>query len=224
MATYTIDEIQARVGTLIDQVGEAPTNTTSEYAWRLKFINRAYQEWAMAYDWEALRKELWVSITGTSQATVTLPADFNKMAMHPILYGSIENGESWPEIRPEDRTQYTTSDKYFYLLGSRESKSMIWNPGTLASGASLVIAYFSYPTSLASPSNVPLIPEPEFLVERTIAYILETRGDPRYQQSESKAREFLLQMIDNENNKGVSLLDTIENVDKKYYGFRIGRD
>lgn len=225
MAIYTVEEIQDRIASFIDQSASGPTDTTDEYAWRLKLINRAYEEWANAYDWEVTRKEQFLTITGVSQASLSLPADFKKMAARPRNYSfGVEEGEEWPEIKPEDKGLYTKYDKYFYILGTRENQHMIWNPGTLASGASLFIAYFSHPTSLASPTNVPLTPEPEFLVERTISQILEIRSDPRYQQSESKAREKLLQMLDNERNKGLSLEDTVLTNEEKYYNFRIGRD
>lgn len=229
MAIYTVDEIQNRIASFIDQSASAPTDTTDEYAWRLKLMNRAYEEWSTAYEWEVLRKEKFLTITGVSQASLALPGDFQKMAMRPVNYSfGVANGQEWPEIRPEDRMQYRdssdNSNQFFYLLGYKGNHHMIWNPGTLASGASVLIGYFSYPTSLASPADVTLVPEPEFLVERTISHILEVRSDPRYQQYEAKAREILLQMIDNEKNKGLSLNDFVQTNEQKYYGFRIGRD
>lgn len=219
---YTVSEIQDRIATVIDQSATAPASSTAEFAWRLKFINRAYQEWASAYDWEPLRNELFLSPAG---ATIALPADFRKMAMEPILYGNSSNpqGDSWPEINPEKRNQYLTTDQYFYILGNRENFNMIWSPSTLVSGASLLISYFSFPTLLSSPSQSVLIPDPEFLVERTIAHVLEARNDGRFQQAESKAREVLLQMVDNENNKGLSNYDPVQTTEEKM-DFRFGRD
>lgn len=225
MAIYTVSEIQNRIATVIDHSATGPDSSTSEYAWRLKFMNRAYQEWGGAYDWEGLRKETFLSINGVSQASISLPGDFKRMAIKPILFGSTswEKGETWPEIKPEDRNNYVSTEKYFYLLGGRENQTMIWNPGTLASGASLLISYFSFPTSLVSSGDTVLMSDPEFVIERTIAFILETRSDPRYQQAESKAREKLLQMIDEENNRGYSLNDSVKNTEQ-VSGFRIGRD
>lgn len=225
MALYTIADIQSGVAALIDQSATAPTASGDEYAWRLKFINRAYQEWASAYDWEATRKEMFLNPTGVSQASISLPADFRIMAMQPLKFASdgVAGGTAWPEIVPEDRRLYDSTDDFFYILGSRENNVLVWNPAELSSGASILISYFSYPSSLASPTNTVLTPNPEFLVERTIAYILETRGDPRYQQSESKAREMLTQMVENEKNKGLSLDDHVK-TSEELAGFRLGRD
>ena len=188
-------------------------------------MNRAYQEWGGAYDWESLRKEIFLGVTGVSQASISLPADFKKFALQPVLFGasSWTQGESWPEIKPEDRRMYSETERYIYLLGGRENQTMIWHPGTLSSGASIMISYFSFPTLLSSATDTVLMSDPEFLVERTVAYILETRSDPRYQQAESKAREKLLQMVDEENNRGYSLNDMVKNTEQ-VAGFRIGRD
>lgn len=225
MPVYDVDEIQSRVASIVDQSTDTPTQSGDEYALRLKYINRAYEEWATAYDWEALRRSLWVSITGVSQASVSMPTDFRKMAAFPRYYsGGVSGGEEWSEIKPEHRGLYTSSDKYFYILGYRENHTMFWNPGTLASGASLVIHYFSHPTSLASPADTLVVPDPEFIVDRTIAYILEARSDARFQGTEVKARERLLQMIDNEKNKGLSLTDDVMTDEQLFHSFRIGRD
>lgn len=60
-------------------------------------------------------------------------------------------------------------------------------------------------------------------MERTIAHVLEARNDGRFQQAESKAREVLLQMVDNENNKGLSNYDPVQTTEEKM-DFRFGRD
>jgi len=225
MSLYTVNELQSKIATIIDHTVTAPGSSTDEFAWRLGFINRAYQEWATAYDWEALRKEVFLGVTGVSQASISLPADFRKMAMEPILYGDadINYAVSYPEIPPEDRKLYLDSDEYFYILGSRENQTMILNPATLASGASLLISYFSFPTSLVSSGDSTVISDPEFVVDRTIAYILQTRSDPRYQQIESSAREKLIQMVDNEKDKGLSMNNPVMTPEQRS-GFRIGRD
>lgn len=225
MSLYTVSNIQDKIATVIDHSATGPASSTDEYAWRLGFINRSYQEWATAYDWESLRKEVFLGVTGVSQASISLPADFRKMAMDPILYGSsdINQSKGYPEIPPEDRKLYINSDEYFYLLGSRENQTMIINPGTLASGASILISYFSFPTSLVSGGDTTSINDPEFVVDRTIAYILQTRSDPRYQQIEAAAREKLVQMVDNEKDKGLSMDNPVKTPEQRS-GFRIGRD
>ena len=198
----------------------------AEWNLRLKYINRAYEEWANAYEWEALRQTQYLSITGVSQASITLAGNFHKMAAYPLNYsGGVSGGEEWPEIQPNERKLYSDTDNYFYILGNRGAgHTMIWNPGTLASGASIFIQYYSFPSSLASPADIPVISDPEFLVERAIAYVFESRSDARFQEIEAKAREKLLLAIDNENTKSKAYKNTIETPERLYFSFRLGRD
>jgi hypothetical protein len=122
---------------------------------------------------------------------------------------------------------YDSTDKFFYILGNRgDGQTMIWNPATIASGASMMITYFAFPTSLTSPANIPPMENPEFIINRTIAYIFEARSDARFQGFESRARENLLQQIDNQNDKGAAFMQNknVKTQEQKYYNFRIGRD
>lgn len=220
---YDTNEIQARVASLVDQSTTPPTAGGAEWNLRLKYINRAYEEWANAYEWEALRQTQYSTVTAS--ASISLPGNFHKMAAFPLLYNGVTGGEEWPEIQPNEKKLYSDTDKYFYLLGNRGNGfTMVWNPGTLASGASLFIQYYSFPSSLASPADVPVIPDPEFLVERSIAYVFESRSDARFQEIEAKAREKLLLMVDNENAKARTYKNTIETPERLYFGFRFGRD
>lgn len=226
MALINVNEVMQRIAAMVDQTITTPTQGGSEWNLRLKYINMALDEWVEAYDWEALRSVIWPTINGVSQASVSLPADFSKTANFPRYYsGGVSGGEEWAEIKPHEAGLQATSDKYFYILGNRaDGYTMVWNPGTIASGASLRIDYFSVPTALASPADVPPMEDPQFLVERTTAYILESRSDGRFQEMETKARETLLNMIDNENAKGFSHRNRVMTPEKLYYGFRVGRD
>lgn len=220
----TLNDIQIKMSLTLDQSVTPPTPEGSEWQLRTSFINRSYEEWANAYDWEALRSNTWVTVTGVSQASITLPASFKKMASFPLYHSSgVAGGEQWPEIQPHETKLYDTSDKYFYVLGYRGAQTMVWNPGTMSSGASLYLEFYTYPTSLASPADVPLTPDPEFLVERSMAYILEARSDSRFQEIEAKARSLLLNMISNEDYRGRAYNNKIF-TPERLQGFRLGRD
>jgi hypothetical protein len=151
MAT-TLNSIQQDVASIADQNTATPTAGGSEWNLRTSFINRAIEEFGHAYDWEALRKVLWVTVTGVSQGSLTMPMDFRKMARMPLYHSSgVAGGEEWSEIIPDEIGNYDSTDKFFYMLGDRgNGRTMIWNPATIASGASLMITYFSFPTSLTS--------------------------------------------------------------------------
>lgn len=224
-------EIQSRIASLVDQTTDTPTVGGSEWLLRLKYINRAIEEFGQAFDWEGLRKDHWISTTSVSGASVSLPANFRKMSAYPVYYsGGVSEGEEWPEIAADKKGLYTSTDKYYYVLGNRaDGHTMVWNPGTLASGASLVISYYSFPTSLASPADTVNIADPEYLVNRVTAYIFESRNDARFQETEAKARESLLNMIENEQVTKYTpyaggTAGNVQTDNRLFHSFRIGRD
>jgi len=226
MAVDTLNDIQSKIASLVDQSTTPPSSGGSEWNIRTTFINRAIKEWSEAYDWENLRSITWLNTSGVSGATLALPADFRKMAAYPNFYdGSIDGGEDWSEIMPHEINLHISTDKYFYILGDvGHGFYMIWNPATLASGTTINIQYYKNPTVLSVTTDATECPNPEFLIDRTMAFIFEARSDARFQEVEAKAREKLLQMIDNENAKSVAYRNEVKTPEKLYYNFRVGRD
>ena len=224
----TLNSLISDISSVVDQTTTVPTQGGAEWNLRKSWINRAVEEYGHAYDWEALRKIAWISVTGVSQGSLTMPMDFRKMARMPLYFSSgVAGGEEWSEIVPDEIGAYNSTDKFFYMLGDRGSgRTMIWNPATIASGASLMITYFSFPTSLTSPADTVLLENPEFLINRTIAYIFEARSDSRFQGFEARARDNLLQMADSQNDpsraKGTNAFVGI--TVNKMLNWRIGRD
>ncbi len=224
----TVTQILTQIAATVNQEATAPTAGGSEWLLWLQFLNRAMDEWVNANDWEATKKYFYPSVSGMSAATVALPADFKKLAGEPILYnGDISTGVSYPEIRDEQVGMYSTTDEYFHITGdSSNGQSLVFHPATMASGASLLIKYYSYPTSLASPAEKPILSDSQFLVDRTIAYVFEARSDPRFQIIEQKARERLLTMVENANLDKFSSYAGPNPVitSNQKQGFRFGRD
>ena len=219
-----------QIAATVNQESSAPTAGGAEYNLWLGFINRSYFEWAEANDWEELRRSYYPVVTGFSQATVSLPPDYKKIASAPRLFvvGNTTEGEEFPDIPEETRGLYQTTDKYVYETGNlQDGHSLIFHPASLSSGASIMVDYYSTPTSLASPAEIPKTSDSQFLVDRTISYILEARSDPRFQQQEAKAREKLLQMVEAANLAKYSSYGNpqyVQTAPLKKMGFRIGRD
>lgn len=233
MATLTVQEIFGHVAATVNLDQTQPAAGSTDYSLWVEFLQRAQAEWAEAYDWEELRKFFypnitWVSNVSISLATISLPSDFRKVAAAPIDWSAgNSNGIPWPETLPEQRMLYASRDKYFFVMGDMNNGyNMLWNPGTLSSGASIEIQYFAIPASLASSGQVTACPDSQYLADRTIAYILEARFDNRYQSVEVKARERLLQMIENANAKKYSSYANPNFVitTTRRQGFRLGRD
>ena len=228
MTRNSVQAIMEAIGGSTIQDPTMPTAGGTEWKLWLSFINRSINEWSQAYDWEDLRAEFPPAISGLTQATIALPQNFGKLAAAPIHYGTgVAGGEEWPEILPEQQKLFSTETKWSQIRGDiNNGFNLIWNPGTLASGASLIIQYFSIPTSLASPAQIPLVPDSQFIVDRVIAYIWEARTDSRFQEQEVKARERLLQMIDNANVAKYSSYANPNYILSQSHksGFRFGRD
>jgi len=232
MAQMTVSQIMSAIAATVNQDPTAPASGSTDYTLWIYFMQRAQHEWQEAHDWEETRKGFFPVITSTSVATgssltIPMPTDFYRLAGPPILWTNFQSGKPWPEIIPEKRTMQSFSDSYFYMLGDlNNGYNMIWNPGTLSSGVSVEVPYFYIAPSLASSGQIPVMQNPEFLVDRTIAYVLEARYDPRFQEIETKAREKLLLMISNHDARKYSSFatpDYVSNAGRKM-GFRLGRD
>jgi hypothetical protein len=224
----TVQTIMEQIAASVNQEATMPTAGGAEYTLWLAYINRSIAEWAESHDWEELKKTYYPPITGISQATVPLPGDFKQFAGPVKHWGTgVTGGEDWPLILEEEASIYQPTAKYFYVRGDVSGGyNILWNPATLASGASISISYFSFPTSLASPAQTPIIPDSQFLVDRTTAYILEARSDPRFQEQETKARDKLLQMVERADTaKYNSYVNPVYvgSVNKRS-GFRIGKN
>jgi len=203
--------------------------TGSEFNLWLSFMNRAVQEWSESHDWETLKKYYWPGVTGASQASIPMPLDYRKLAA-PIRVqnaGDSEGGTPYPDILENQKGMYLETDEYVYEVGNySDGYHIVFHPGTLASGASIEIQYYSMPTSLASPAEIPLVEDSQFLIDRTIAYIFEARSDPRFQSMETKARDRLMLMIENSSLSKYNSYDNpapVINTLRKQ-GFRVGRD
>ena len=223
-----VTDIMKRVATTVNQEATAPTTGSAEYELWLEYINRGVMEWSEANDWESMRKIFFPEVTGVSVATVLLPLDFKKLAAAPRLYVDDRvGGYEFPEIIEEQGGLQSHNSLYITQTGNYSSGiALIFNPATLASGASLAIPYYSMPTSISSPTEVPIVDDAQFLVDRTIAYILEARSDARFQIQENRARERLLMMIENANLAKYSSYAGPNPVigTERRAGFRIGRD
>jgi len=233
VAAFTVSELMSQIGSTVNQDPTAPLSGSTDYNLWISFMERAQREWQEAHDWEDTRKDFFPNITQVTAAslvvlTIPLPSDFYRVAGPPVNW-SLNNiqGVPWPEVLPDQRQLYSVYDKYFYVLGNMQNGfNMIWNPGSLLSGASVQIPYFSVVASLASSGQVLVMRDPSFVVDRTVAYILESRYDPRFQEIEVKARERLLNMVANHDaikyasysNKNYVLNQT------RLSGFRWGRD
>lgn len=218
----TLEDMLKDVGSYVDQDDTTPTDT--DLAIRTRFMNFALREWAMSYDWDELKSSYRFTTTLASQATISLPTNFKKPCGALSYYNTQTTLPEQYELIPlEETINRFTTDNFGYILGNEADGYNIIVPKSFPSGASLALPYYRYPASLATLTDVAEMRNPNYLVQRTIAFVLEGRGDPRYQRAEEKATVILQSSIENQNTLRIS---GGENRVSDYYtkrGFRIGR-
>lgn len=163
--------------------------------------------------------------TSTGNASVVLPDDFRKLASYPKMSLDL-NPQLLPEVLPQEDGQYGDSDKRVQVLGSPSGGYILRILGaSLASGATLIVPYYKSPASLVSPANIADIPNAEYLVQRTIAYVWEAKGDDRFQLAKTEAEKILKNMLEFENNYGnAAAYDRVRTVEETRFNFKIGRN
>lgn len=219
-----VTDLQARIASIVDQ-DDAPTAGGDTWDLRLKYLGRAQNKWAEAYDWSAAYKEVnTLTSQATSNTSITMPSDYRKLAGEPKVATSGTDETCYPQVDPKRREQYGGSDEYCYELGNpSDGYTIVLHPGSLISGASVFYNYYAHAGTLASPANVSMCPDPEYLVTEAVAQLWEAREDPRYPEMKSEADRRLAQMIENENTPGVGFDNKATMPETTKHGFRWGK-
>lgn len=197
----TLEQILQRIGSYVDQDSSTPTGT--DLTVRISYVNRALDEWAITYDWLALKQTFSFMPTMVSQTSVGLPSNFKKMESPLYDYGIGDATRvrpfEYPEIREADRFRRDINDQYFYIMGDRRRGFNLIVPKGMSSGASMLADISVFPSSLATLTHISPMNDPDYLVYRGVAYVLEARGDARFPQAKIDAEKSLARMVEHEN-------------------------
>ena len=205
----------------MDEDPDTANISTADYALRLTYMNMALNEWAEANDWQVLYTEYnTLTSTSTGNASIALPTDFRKLASFPQITFDGATTALFPDTRPQEAGQYGSNDKRIQITGNPQDGYNMAVLGTaLGSGISIKVPYFMSVQSLVSPANIAEIPNPDYLVKRTIAYWWEARGDERFPQMKLEAERILGGMIDYENVFSPASTDNrVKTVEETTYG------
>lgn len=221
----SLNDVLVKVSAVVSQTTSV-TDTSDEYALWRSFVNMSQREWAESSDWPNLYTEFNSRTSiATSVITVSLPSDFRKLATYPRTVYDGSNSAEMAEIDPQKKTMYNpSSDHYCYVLENTGTYSLIVNPTITASGASIFVGYWRSVASLVSPADKIACPNPEYIVQRTIAHIWEAREDGRFTQAKAEADRILANMLEMETAKGEAYIGRIQTPEELRHGFRIGRD
>lgn len=225
----TVDDIQAAVAGVVDLDQDTANIADSDYSLRLNYINNRERKWAESGRFRVLYKEYFTNTsTATSNVTVSLPTNFRVEAGFPT---AIISGTEYQLsiIRSQEKAQYNSSDRYSTIAGNNQTGfSLVIHPGTssgqLASGSTIQIPYYATPSSLASPANTVLCPNPQYLIEGVIADVWRAREDARFQINESTANQILANMLEFETTPSEAAADDrVRTVEQTRYNFRWGK-
>lgn len=225
--TIDVTALQKRIASTVDGTPNAPTAGATDWNLRLEYLNRAQTDWAQTYNWSELYQEyLTHTSTSTGSASISLPDNFREIASYPHIGGYSD----YVRIRPEERSAYDLGDRYFYVVGDpSDGYTAVVNPGTaggwLASGATIMFPLYVSPSTLASPADKSMCPNPEFLVKRAISYLWEEGEDPRSPQAKVESERELLKMLESQNTHSEADENSKVRTDLQMkHNFRPGRD
>lgn len=126
-------------------------------------------------------------------ASIPLPSNFRELTTVPRV-GTTE----YPEIMPEERHNYSSGDKYCYILGGVSSYHLIVNG--ITESDTISIDYQRYPSGFASLSSICEVPDPTFVRLKVESLVLQSRLDSRFQTVDYEAQRVLQNMIGREMN------------------------
>lgn len=213
----TLQGILNDIGAYVDQDTSLPTGV--ELTTRVNFVNQSLQEWAETYQWKQLRVSTTIpfAFSGTSSA---LPTNFKKLMAVPTDVSQTTDN-TYMQVSPQERLSLASTTKYSYIVGDDARGFSLNLSHPMASGASIVYDYQSFPSSLATLADISVCPQPNYLVKRTIAYVLEARSDTRFPQVKADADIILQKMVEEENAPSAAQVNRIEDW-ARTTNFRIG--
>lgn len=223
----TVDNIMGRIAAIVDQDPDTSNISTGDYALRLRYMNMALMDWSETWNWQTLFREYNVlASTSSANASVVLPSNFRKSAGPALIAHDGANTDVFPETQQQNARDYPDNHKRVAILGNPADGYVLRVYGVdMVSGASIKFPFYVSPTSLATSSDVPMIPNPNYLIKKTIGYLWESREDSRFQLMLAEADQILQNMIEYENMFPVDAdYGRVKTVEETQYKFRLGRD
>lgn len=181
----TLSQILVDSTAYLDLTAELPTGEDLDV--RINYAQQAVREWGDAYRW----KELSTPYTAyATLATISLPTNFKEFEGIPKDL----SGNFYPEIRPSDRVEKDSSEKYCYVEGN-ESQGYTVTFNGLASLATLSLTYQRHPSNMATLTDICEVPDDLFVVQKVISLVLQSRSDERFPNVEADSQRRLSNMI-----------------------------
>lgn len=180
----TLSQVLIDANSYLDLDASEPTG--DDLTVRINYAQQAVREWADFTRW----KELSTSYTAVATlGTISLPTNFKELEERP----KDANNNYYPEIPLHERVNKSTGDKYSYIEGN-EAQGFIMTFNGLASLATLSLTYQRSPSNMATLSDVCEVPDDQFVVQKVISLVLQSRSDERFPIVEADAQRRLANM------------------------------
>ena len=187
----TLQDILFSANSFLDLERALPTGT--ELLTRVNFADQAVKDAASLYRFKEFETIHYPS-TSTA-ASLSLPSNFRELSTIPVEYDSSGNPTTFPELRLEQVADGLDQDKDFcYLLGnSMEGHTLVFNG--LTANATLSLQYQRFPSGMVTLTDICELPDPEYVKQKVISYVLQSRSDDRFPQIEADAQRRLQNMV-----------------------------
>lgn len=183
----TLSEILIAVNSYTDLEASLPTGTDLDT--RTSYANQAVKDACSLFNFPQMSTQYDVYATG---ATVSLPSNFRELEGFPkFYYGGVKT-----DI-PVYKHDYISSEPFSsYVMGNPSSGYNLILSGI--SGATISIGYQRYPTGFTTLTSVCELPDPEYVKQKVISYVLQSRNDDRFMVADSDAMNRLANMVGRE--------------------------
>lgn len=180
-----LQQILIDTNSYLDLTAEVPEG--DDLAVRINYVQQAVREWADASRWKELSTPINLLAT---LGTLSLPLDFKELETLPTDV----NNQTYPEILAKDVFRQGEGDKYSFLTGN-ESAGYILTFNNLPSLATISTVYQRSPSNMVTLSDICEVPDDQYVVQKVISLVLQSRSDERFPLVEADANRRLQNMM-----------------------------
>lgn len=219
----TLSELLTEISLDYDASSSTPSTSSTEYARRVKLINRFERAWAreLNYKWNDLLKSSTVTIT-SGNSSASLPSDFKFGNIVTNEAGEVKIGNSYYQlVRKDEVGSFDTDSRLCWVTGNDAQGYTINIQPTATDNLSVTLDYFT--TNLAATSagvEQPVLvdgtdeskcPDPYYIVYSALGVLYKADDDEigRGMDYERLATESMSNMIANNSVGGLNQVGVI---------------
>lgn len=188
----TLSDILIDANAYLDLDASAPTGT--ELTTRANYANQAVLDASAVAQFSEFHQIYEVLVS--NNASVSLTPNFREFVMAPKQ--NVDGGwVDFPEIKPQERFQKQSTDKYCYVVGNPAiGYTAVFNG--LTANMTLSMDFQRYPSGLLTLTDACELPDSTYVTSKVEAYVLESRNNDRFPIVKAEANNKLQNMVGRE--------------------------